>query len=89
MEQLLSAIKILNSSKSKNEEVRQADEYLKFLERSKDGWLLVIAVLETEGLEKEAYFLSAKILKTKLEYDFGQLTADDANALPMKLMSLL
>jgi len=76
MEKIIEAIQIFCGSGSTGEQVREADELLKKLERSKESWSLVVSILEQPQLSNDAYFMSAKILKTKLEYDFGELTTE-------------
>lgn len=46
MEKIIEAIKIFCGSGSSSEQVKEADELLKKLERSKESWSLVVSILE-------------------------------------------
>lgn len=67
----MEAIKVLYAPKSSSSEVKDADEFLKKLEKNKESWGITFQILEMPNLETDLYFMAAKILKSKLEYDFG------------------
>lgn len=46
MERIIEAIQIFCNSSSTSEQVKEADELLKKLERSKESWSLVVGILE-------------------------------------------
>ncbi|KAL4433311.1 hypothetical protein ABPG74_017415 [Tetrahymena malaccensis] len=91
MEQLIQAIGVFVNPQSKSDQVNQADKYLKNVERTKECWLLSIQILEIPhgNFQQEVYLLAAKMLKSKMEYDFAQLSAQEQQELPSKLMRII
>ena len=73
---VLTAYQRLSTAKD-NTEVKKIDKYLKAFERSRDAWAISQEILMSQIKEDYALLQSARVLKSKIEFDFAQLPQQD------------
>ena len=86
-DRVLEAIKVFSRPPDGNKkEMKKAEKYLIEFEKTPDAWLISTQILETENLDKDIYVHAALILKKKLQFDFYQISAQDAAPLAEKII---
>lgn len=90
-ETLLQAIQIFMNPNQENaiEQFKQAESYLIAFERSKEAWAIICELLLSDGLQLNAYGILCKKLKSKLEFDFGQLEEKDRLVIQGKVIEII
>lgn len=89
LQDISQALDALYSPTSTSDVKNQANAFLLEFQRSKDAWSVIFPVFESDQSEQSIKLFMAQTLRSKIQYDFGQLPAESIEGLRSSVLALI